>query len=87
MGVIGVDGVGVGGSASEAGVAAAPAVLFLAGFYTNVRKTLSIALSRYQLTLRVSLGSFLPFGFGLEDCEGVGGCVGCWEGEDGCVLP
>ena len=32
MGVIGVEGVGVGGSASEAGVAVAPAVLFLAGF-------------------------------------------------------
>lgn len=39
-----------------------------------------------ELTLLPLPVSFFPFGFGLLDCEGVGGAALACDGDEGCVL-
>ena len=83
MGVIGVEGAGVCGgfSASVAGVELAPApaleVFFVGLCSLNQHETFTKYTTDEKPTFRGSLPSFLAFGFGLADCEGVAGAAGC----------
>jgi hypothetical protein len=85
-GVIGVDGVGVGGRSGSDDAGALAVEFFLFGRYAQVSECSILFIEKpKRLTLRVVVSS-LPFffGAGLFDCEGVGGAgPGC--GEDGCV--
>lgn len=84
-GVIGVAGVGVAGSASDAtGVAPVPArVFFLFGFCITGQPEFKRGKTLRWLTFRVSLVSFLLFGLPFGTCDGVGGAAGCCVGDEG----